>query len=142
MAKLFTIEEAEALIPRLQEELKCVRKHQEELKARVRELVQQEEVSNIDSHVASLAAKDARVNELMNVIRAWFEKITELSVECKGIDEGLFDFPCLLEDRIVYLCWKDGEERIEAWHEVDAGFSGRRPLLEATKRDRQELMLN
>lgn len=142
MARLFTIEEAEALIPRLREELKSVRENQEELKARVRELVHQEELANVDSHVASVAAKDTRVNELMKVIRAWFEKIAELGVECKGIDEGLFDFPCLLEDRIVYLCWKDGEERIEAWHEVDAGFSGRRPLLEATKRDRQELMLN
>ncbi len=37
----------------------------------------------------------------------------------------------LREGREVYLCWRVGEERIEWWHETDAGFAGRRPLDDA-----------
>jgi hypothetical protein len=46
----------------------------------------------------------------------------------KDVNMGLVDFPAWLDDREVYLCWKYGEEDIQFWHEVDGGFSGRRPL--------------
>lgn len=47
----------------------------------------------------------------------------------KDINIGLVDFPALREDREIYLCWKYGEEDIQFWHEIDAGYAGRRPLL-------------
>lgn len=47
----------------------------------------------------------------------------------KDINIGLVDFPALREDREIYLCWKYGEEDIRFWHEIDAGYAGRRPLL-------------
>jgi hypothetical protein len=31
------------------------------------------------------------------------------------------------DGREVYLCWQHGEEDIEFWHDLDAGFAGRRP---------------
>jgi hypothetical protein len=46
----------------------------------------------------------------------------------KDVNMGLVDFPAWLDDREVYLCWKYGEEDIQFWHEVDGGFTGRRPL--------------
>lgn len=46
----------------------------------------------------------------------------------KDINTGLVDFLALREGREVYLCWKYDEEQIDFWHEVDAGFSGRRPV--------------
>lgn len=47
----------------------------------------------------------------------------------KDINIGLVDFLSLREDREIYLCWKYGEEDIRFWHEIDAGYAGRRPLL-------------
>jgi hypothetical protein len=47
----------------------------------------------------------------------------------KDINIGLVDFPALREDREIYLCWKYGEEDIRFWHETDAGYAGRKPLL-------------
>jgi hypothetical protein len=38
------------------------------------------------------------------------------------------DFPSLREGRIVYLCWRLGEDEVAWWHEVDAGFAGRQRL--------------
>lgn len=46
----------------------------------------------------------------------------------KDINVGLVDFPAWLDDREIYLCWRYGEEDIRFWHEVDGGFSGRRPI--------------
>jgi hypothetical protein len=34
----------------------------------------------------------------------------------------------LLEDREVFLCWELGEDEVGFWHELDAGYGGRRPL--------------
>jgi hypothetical protein len=46
------------------------------------------------------------------------------------VDQGLVDFPHLKEGREVYLCWKHGEEDIRYWHEIDAGFAGRKRIPE------------
>jgi hypothetical protein len=40
----------------------------------------------------------------------------------------LIDFPHWRDGREVYLCWKLGEERIDYWHDIDAGYDGRQPL--------------
>jgi hypothetical protein len=45
-----------------------------------------------------------------------------------GLEHGLIDFPTTWLGREVYLCWRRGEPEVEAWHEVDAGFAGRRIL--------------
>lgn len=46
----------------------------------------------------------------------------------KDLDVGLIDFPAVMDDQQVFLCWKLGEERIRYWHHVDEGFAGRKPL--------------
>ena len=56
------------------------------------------------------------------------EELRQLGVEPKSGVEGLIDFPSMYEGRLVYLCWKLGEESVGYWHELDAGFAGRRPL--------------
>jgi hypothetical protein len=51
-----------------------------------------------------------------------------MGVLVKDLDKGLCDFPCLRQDRVVYLCWHLGEDSIQYWHEIEAGFAGREPL--------------
>jgi hypothetical protein len=46
----------------------------------------------------------------------------------KDLDTGLVDFPFLLDQREVYLCWKLGEPAIGFWHGTDEGFDGRKPI--------------
>ncbi len=57
-------------------------------------------------------------------------RVLATGVEVKDINTGLLDFPAWREDHEVYLCWKYGEEQIGFWHEVEAGFAGRRPIEE------------
>lgn len=46
----------------------------------------------------------------------------------KDINRGLIDFPAWREDHEVYLCWQYGEDDLAYWHEIDAGFAGRKPI--------------
>lgn len=43
---------------------------------------------------------------------------------------GLVDFPSIIESNEVYLCWKSDEDDIKFYHEIDAGYSGRKPIPE------------
>jgi hypothetical protein len=53
------------------------------------------------------------------------QELRNLGVELKDYFIGLVDFPCWMDDREVYLCWKAGEPEVGFWHDLDAGFAGR-----------------
>ena len=55
-------------------------------------------------------------------------RILATGAQVKDINTGLLDFPAWRNDHEVYLCWKYGEDQIEFWHEIEAGFSGRQSI--------------
>ena len=55
-------------------------------------------------------------------------EIEAIGVEVQDLEEGLLDFPCVMDGRTVMLCWKLGEEAIGHWHDSEDGFAGRKPL--------------
>ncbi len=55
-------------------------------------------------------------------------ELRELGVELKDYFTGLLDFPCMMNGREVYLCWRLGEPEVAHWHELDKGFAGRQKL--------------
>ena len=75
--------------------------------------------------------------------RALLEALTEelaavegLGVAVKDLDLGLCDFLGEREGREVWLCWQYGEKSVGFWHEMDAGFGGRHPLVDKPPTDR------
>lgn len=58
----------------------------------------------------------------------FFDELRRLGIELKDPLTGLIDFPAWMDDREVYLCWRLGEPDVAHWHELDAGFAGRRKL--------------
>jgi len=56
---------------------------------------------------------------------ALLHKIQDMDIEVKDLSIGLIDFFAMHDGREVYLCWKYGEDGIQYWHEIDAGFQGR-----------------
>ncbi len=131
MPKLFTVEEANELIPRLTallQRLRELRTEGEELQA---QLVAEEAKVQGNGHdlpEAHLAEVHRRVGRLMDAAAAIVREIHGFGCELKDIDMGLVDFPALREGRRVYLCWRLGEPRLMYWHDIDAGFAGRQPL--------------
>jgi hypothetical protein len=61
-------------------------------------------------------------------IKAALQRIEATGCVVKDLDVGLLDFPALLDNEEVYLCWRLGEDRIRFWHRQDEGFAGRKPL--------------
>ncbi len=129
--KLFTREEAEALLPTLTpllEELRDAKRaidaHQSELTALLAKTLgnghrlEHERIAVLREQTRTL---NRRVRELV-------QTVTLHGCEIKDLEAGLIDFRCQREGRVVYLCWRLGEGRIDFWHDLDTGFAGRQPL--------------
>lgn len=69
-----------------------------------------------------------RLEGLARQIQAGFAAIVKLGGVPKDLTMGLVDFPHLLGDQEVNLCWRFGETKINFWHGLDEGYAGRRPL--------------
>jgi hypothetical protein len=61
-------------------------------------------------------------------IDGYVRELEALGLEFKGFDLGLVDFPGEIDGRPVYLCWRLGEPAVQFWHEIDGGYTGRRPV--------------
>jgi hypothetical protein len=66
----------------------------------------------------------ARVDELLGRLQRW-------NVVLRDLDEGVVDFPAVMQGKRVFLCWRLGEPKVAHYHSFAAGFAGRRPLPEA-----------
>ena len=125
---LFTLAEANALLPRLTPILSALQGRKAELDEVRRALAGLLPAMRGNGHGAEAADLEGRLQALAAEITAEVRQVAALGVEVKDLDQGLIDFPSLRDGRIVYLCWRLGEGPIAYWHEVDAGFAGRRPL--------------
>ena len=69
-----------------------------------------------------------QVGESFLEVRRLLGELGEMGVVLRDIDRGLIDFPALVDEREIYLCWQLGEDRVSFWHDLEAGFQGRQPL--------------
>lgn len=122
--RLFTVEEANALLPKLSELLKDVAMHRDVLLAEAPHL---EPVLEAAPYNGGGRVGSEYGVETYNLYLA-IERIRELGVILKDLDMGLLDFPHEREGRVVFLCWHPPEERIGYWHEIEVGYRGRQPL--------------
>ncbi len=128
MKKIFSLAEAERMLPlvgRIVEDL--VRDHQRWTdKVAAFELATVGSTVNKPDPIAELLQSEAQ--RLAKDIEGYIAELAELGVTCKGMDTGLVDFPAQMEGRAVYYCWKLGEDGIQYWHDVNAGFAGRQRI--------------
>jgi hypothetical protein len=122
--RLFTVSEANSLIPRLKVILQEVADEWTRIRDLQPEIQKAREKAQFDGHSPFGAEYVQSASHLMFLI----QQIKEMGVVLKDIDKGLCDFPYMRQGRVVYLCWRLGEEAIEYWHDVESGFAGREPL--------------
>jgi hypothetical protein len=140
--KLFTLDEAQALVPVLESLLKRAieaKRAAEEINDELQALTQRIFASGgMHVDVAKVARQRTEMEAHIQRAKDAVQEIDAIGVQVKDLDTGLLDFPCMLDDEIVLLCWKMGETRITHWHTMDSGFAGRQPLDERfEKRSRQ-----
>ncbi len=122
--KLFTVEEANALLPGLQEILQDVFRHRDTLREKAPHV--QPILNAAPTNGGGREGSEYGV-EAYQLYRS-IGQIREMGVVIKDIDMGLLDFPHERDGRVVFLCWHPPEERVEYWHEIEAGYQGRQPL--------------
>ena len=131
--RLFSLREANALLATLDEAFTRARQLRDELLGVQQKLeeagrgIDGPDVSVDPSAPQAVQRLQARAVRIIDKLRDILREVAELGVEVKAAD-GLVDFRSKLHGRTVYLCWKYGEERISHYHDLDAGFSGRKPL--------------
>jgi hypothetical protein len=123
--KYFTVEEANHLIPQMHALIEQLRQGRRHLRSHrpTAEAVAQKASGNGGGSEAG-----AYLSAYSQTLGQGLAQLQAMGVVLKDLDRGLVDFPHWREGREVYLCWKYGEERIDYWHEIDAGYSGRQLL--------------
>jgi hypothetical protein len=130
--KLFTLDEAQALVPVLESLLKrgiAAKKAAEDIHEDLQRLSQRIFMSGgMHIDVVRVGRQRTEMDAQVQKAKDAIEEIDSIGVQVKDLDTGLLDFPCKVDDEVVLLCWKMGEAKIEYWHTVESGFAGRQPL--------------
>lgn len=131
--RTFTLDEANQLLPVLESLLRRAmqsRKTAAEIEKEFVDLGHRIFLSG-GLHV-NLGERMRRKNLREQAIQQLKDSIDEIhatGVQVKDIDIGLLDFPCVVGDETVLLCWKYGEpHNIAYWHGMTEGFAGRKPI--------------
>jgi hypothetical protein len=122
--KLFSIEEANALLPAVRSLFAQIDRERAALKRLAAAAKRASERASENGGIA----QGAQYAEALTNFMVAVQEILSLGVEIKDFERGLCDFPHWRDGRVVYLCWQRGEDHIEWWHDTDAGFAGRQPL--------------
>jgi hypothetical protein len=128
--RLFTIDEARALVKAITPEVERLLGLFGEIRAAIEEASQRSGHKLDSPELGSLLESEGKVPALFRAVHDLLQLIQSHGCLVNGPDAGLVDFPCLYNNEVVFLCWKYGEPGIGHWHKVGEGFAGRRPLLD------------
>ncbi|MBI2195196.1 MAG: DUF2203 domain-containing protein [Planctomycetes bacterium] len=131
--KLFTLEKAHRALPLVRRIVADIRGRYGELIDRKRALVeiaQRQHSAPSDDAVREIHALRLELQGMVQEVNEYIQELHALGVELKDPQTGLVDFYYRHQDRLIYLCWRYDEETIGYWHELDAGFAGRKPISE------------
>ena len=130
MAHYFTREEAEALLPQITVVLRKIQERRQAMQQSEEELgmLHIQAMSNGHHLHDGITRLQMQLAEHIQALQALANELNEFGCVLKDPEMGLIDFLSLRDGRPVYLCWHLGEERINYWHYLDAGFTGRQPL--------------
>ena len=122
--KYFSVEEANAIIPELLVNIPRLQGLLQDLTEKYPDVNKAREKAQFNG--GRLQGADY-INCVLN-INYLTEQLESKGLILKGIKHGLVDFLSMRNGREVYLCWKVPEQRIEYWHDIEAGFAGRQRI--------------
>jgi hypothetical protein len=121
--KHYTREEARALLPQIRQWLVKLNHLRQEL-------------DKFDKRLSGLTEQGndiggATVNSWIRTLADMQEILAEFQrreIFIKDLSRGLLDFPAIIGNKEVFLCWEQDEDDVEFWHDLDTGFGGRERL--------------
>ena len=88
--------------------------------------------------IVPIARRKAEREKTVQKIKDALAEIEAMGVQVKDLDMGLLDFPCVVDDQTILLCWKYGEKELAFWHGMDEGFAGRKPITDEVRRAKRQ----
>ncbi len=132
MSKVFTLSEAQTLLPVVEALLRRAQAAGEragELEQEMMQLSHRIFLSGgMHVDVSGAARRRAESDKALQEARDTLAEIDAIGVQLKDLEQGLLDFPSVMDGKPVLLCWKLGEPTISHWHTEEEGFAGRKPL--------------
>jgi hypothetical protein len=137
--KHFTVAEANKMLPLVRMIVQDISSNYQEVVDRKERIESLKKRHRRNSHRQGLAVYEEEVEQAerqlshdIERLEGYVDELRKLGVQLKDPAVGLIDFPGMMEEREVFLCWKLGEAEVAHWHEIDSGFDGRQSLLEGS----------
>jgi hypothetical protein len=117
--KYFTPSEAELTLP-------LVRKIVKDILDTTREM------RLVADDLDGIIEENEQIRKMAESVEGFMNELEELGCFYKDWDftTGLVDFPAIINNREVYLCWRSDEEKIKYYHGIEEGYSGRKLIPE------------
>jgi hypothetical protein len=132
--RIYTPREASALVPQITRILKEI----EEIRTRLKQIKSKVDVLEMiwGDELGAETNPDHRehahyleeIEQSKKSFDAATRKFADMEAVVKSVDQGLIDFYGVIDGRLVFLCWKQGEKSIEFYHHLEDGFPGRQPI--------------
>ncbi|HEX2928148.1 MAG TPA: DUF2203 domain-containing protein [Candidatus Binatia bacterium] len=133
--RLFTVNEANELLPILRPLVEQVLENIRRLKSASETAIRKGQLDPEAPDLMEKLREDSEIAKLIGQVKGWVDEINSYGCTCKGVEQGLVDFPCMLGAEVVFLCWQIGEPSVSFWHRIEDGFAGRKPLLDGGESD-------
>jgi hypothetical protein len=137
-SRVFTLEEVNGLVPKLSLAVKRQLERRSEIEGLLMQLGR--ELGDVPERIVLDPADPTDVRDLKRDLvrrieeyRAGWRAIEEMGAVLKDARAGLLDFYGTVEGKLVWLCWKYGEEEVAHYHALEEGFSGRKPIAQSMR---------
>ncbi|XXT19855.1 DUF2203 domain-containing protein [Sorangium sp. So ce429] len=135
--RIWTIEEANALVPQLSSLIgrqltlasdieRCWQQLVDAVQSPTVTPDQLIELARSGSELAR--ARERELSEKIAAYEAGWRDVEDLGVVVKDQRIGLCDFYGRLDGALVWLCWRYGEPAVAHYHGLEAGYAGRKPI--------------
>ncbi|HEU5174870.1 MAG TPA: DUF2203 domain-containing protein [Gemmatimonadaceae bacterium] len=131
MSQSYTVERANRTLPLVRRIVEDIVVSHQRWRERILELDLLASAVRADAPDARATELEREAQVLARDIDAFEGELHRLGIVLKDRRLGLIDFPAVVEGRQVWLCWRLGEPSVQFYHELDAGFGGRKPLTAA-----------
>jgi len=86
------------------------------------------QIRTIAESLTGAPEENPEIKKLVSEMNYCMKELEELGCYYKdwSFSVGLVDFPSIIEDEEVMLCWRSDEEEIVYYHTVNEGFAGRK----------------
>jgi hypothetical protein len=119
----YTREEANALLPDIRQWLRKLKQSQQEL-------------GKHEKRLSGMMATGEDVGG--DLVNQWVHAMADIKdvlsefltreILLKDAERGLIDFPSIIGDKEVFLCWEQDEKSVEFWHDLESGYANREKL--------------